>query len=53
MKISIIAIAYKGVIGEVQAFYDRKKAYQEMAKIHKGFNYDENDLQIFDDVEIK
>ena len=53
MKISIIAIIRKGIIDEILAFNNYKNAYQEMAKIHKGFNYHEGDLQIFKDIEVK
>ena len=53
MKISIIAIAHKGIIDEVLAFKDAKESEKEYHKLAKEFNRFEDNIQFFDDVEVK
>ena len=53
MKISIVAIAHKGIIDEVLAFENAKEAEKEYHKLAREFNRFEDNIQLFDDIEIK
>jgi len=53
MKISIVAIAHKGLIDEVLVFENAKEAEKKYHKLLEKFNFDEDDIQKFDDVETK
>ena len=53
MEVSIIAIAHKGIIDEVLAFEDYYEARKKYLELEKGFNYDEDDLQHFCNVDVK